>query len=125
MVEGRVSGFVGTAPLVIAACGLPCVGVDTPMDLSAATQNLLLVAHALGLGACWVIGATKDPRDGEKTERLLGLPGDAFVHYVISLGYPDESPNPRPRKPLYDVVYAEKYGQNYFEERTSSEPEAL
>ena len=80
---------------------------------------------ALGIGACWVIGATKDPRDGEKTEKLLGVPEGIFVHYVISLGYPDESPNPRPRKPLYDIVYAEEYGRRYFNERTPSEPEAL
>ena len=125
MIEGRVSGFVGTAQVVIAACGVSKEGVDMPMDLAAATQNMCLVAHALGLGACWVIGATKDPRDGNKTEKLLGVPEDVYVHYVISFGYPDESPNPRPRKPLYDIVFAEQYGQRFFKERTSSEPEAL
>lgn len=125
MIEGRVSGFVGTAPVLIAACGLPNVGVDMPMDLAAATQNLCLAAHALGLGACWVIGATKDPRDGDKVEKLLGVPEDAFVHYVIAMGYPDEFPNPRPRKPLADIVYSETYGVRFFEESTEAEPESL
>lgn len=125
MIEGRVSGFVGTAPLVIAMCGMSCEGVDMPMDLAAATQNLCLMAHALGLGACWVIGATKDPRDGRKTDKILGLPENAFVHYLVSIGYPNESPGPRPRKQLSDVVFKEKYGERYFQARTSSDPEAL
>lgn len=110
LIEGRVSGFVAEAPLVIAVCSVGYAGVDNPMDCAAATENLLLAAHALGLGACWVIASTKDARDLRKVKALLGVPNQVHVPYIISLGYPDESPNPRPRKPVPEIVYYDRYG---------------
>lgn len=111
MIEGRVSGFVAEAPLCIAVCSVGYEGVDNLMDCSAATQNLLLAAEALGIGACWVIGATKDARDQKKVRELLKVPRGVHVPYIISLGYPDEAPRPRPRKPLDEVVYYNFYNQ--------------
>jgi len=110
LIEGRVSGFVADAPLVIAVCSIGYAGVDNAPDCAAATENLLLAAHALGLGACWVIASTKDARDLRKVKALLKVPHQVHVPYIISIGYPDESPNPRPRKPLQDIVYYDVYG---------------
>jgi nitroreductase len=110
LIEGRVSGFVATAPVVIAVCSVGFAGVDNGPDCAAATENLLLAAHALGLGACWVIGPTKDARDLRKVKALLGVPNQVHVPYVLSVGFPDESPNPRPRKPVSEIVYYNTYG---------------
>ena len=57
-----------------------------------------------GLGSCWV-GAIS-PKEAAK---VLNLPGDLFVHDLFMLGYPDESPKPRPRKKFDEIVFWEKY----------------
>src|SRR5512137_544644 len=50
----RVHPYLEAAPVVIAVCGLPEVSRTWMMDVSAATENILLAATALGLGATWV-----------------------------------------------------------------------
>jgi nitroreductase len=116
MIDGRVSGFVGTAPLIIAVCNVPARGIDTPWDCAAATENLILLAQSFGLGTCWVIGPTKDPRDQVKMKALLNVPDNVHIQYVISIGYPDENPRPRPRLPLKEIVFSEQYNQFYYAE---------
>lgn len=39
----------------------------------------------------------------------MNLPNDLFVHDFFLLGYPDEDPEPRPRKELDKIVFWEKY----------------
>jgi len=56
------------------------------LDCSAATQNILLAAHAKGLGACW-LGVY--PRE-ERVENLKKLFKTPEYVILISLGYPDE-----------------------------------
>lgn len=79
------------APVVIA------VGVDKPSEAkvleienicaaAAATQNLLLAAHALGLGAKWRTGEWA--RD-EKVKEFLGFEGDQHVIGFVYVGYPE------------------------------------
>ena len=73
-------------------------------DTSIATENILLEAVSLGLGACWVGWyLQKDLRP------ILGIPDDKFVVGVITLGYPDESPQSRPRKDLGEIVHFEHW----------------
>jgi nitroreductase len=50
----RVHPYLEVAPVVIAVCGLPEVSRTWLMDVSAATENMVLAATALGLGATWV-----------------------------------------------------------------------
>jgi len=59
------------------------------VDCGAATQNLLLAAHALGLGSCWV---GIHPREERKTafSRLLSLPSHVLPFALVALGYPEE-----------------------------------
>ena len=71
---------------------------EAPFDCCRAGQNLLLAAHAKGLGACWV-GAPIPWLSERETQQELGIP-DGFVPVVaVILGYPAESPagSPRPR----------------------------
>lgn len=64
------------------------------VDCGAATQNLLLAAHALGLGGCWV---GLHPREGRKEAMasLLGLPDHIQPFALVALGYPEEQ-KPKP-----------------------------
>ncbi len=61
---------------------------------SAAMENMLLAATALGLGGCWMTG----PLDDEKYLReVLAIPGDREIVGISPLGYPMTIPNARPR----------------------------
>lgn len=59
-------------------------------DASAAIENILLAAHALGLGAVW-IGALKTLRHQEPIQSLLddyGIPATHDIYGVVNIGYP-------------------------------------
>lgn len=67
---------------------------------AAAAENMLLGAHALGLGACW-IGAF----DEEKIRTILGCPAETRPQIIIPLGHPSEI-SPKPNKfPIEIVAY--------------------
>lgn len=97
--------FVGEASVFIA-------GVDDPLqkwnrvDLSIALDQLSLAALELGLGTCWV-GAF----DQEKMAEYLGVPNDKVITVCMALGYPDETPDARSRKPLAEIAYWNSYGK--------------
>jgi len=59
------------------------------LDCSAATQNMLLAAHAIGLGACWLGVFPKDERI-KNLQNFFKTPDNIIPFSVISLGYPDE-----------------------------------
>ena len=77
--------------------------------VSTACQNILLAAHALGLGSVWT-GATLAAEDTIKT--LLEVPNHAQLMTVIAVGYPAYTPLPPVRKTLSDIVFYEKWKQN-------------
>ena len=73
-------------------------------DTAAAIQNILLTATSLGLGTCW-IGAFKE----EEVRKVINAPKDIRPVAMITVGYPDESPPPRHRRPLSEMVHKEKF----------------
>ena len=82
------------APLAILVCA-DLTDAKSPdywmVDCSAATQNILLAAHALGLGAVWCGVYPRQQRmDGMTT--LAGLPEKVMPLSLIILGYPAELP---------------------------------
>jgi len=116
MYSGEVSEFAKQAPLVIAVIGTLMEGsVDVPYDLSAAAENILLEAHSLGLGACWVHGPVASTRDAKKFKNILNIPtgiGEYKVIAYIAIGWPkEERKHPRPKLPLEDLVYWEAFGR--------------
>ena len=81
-----------TASHAIVVCGDELLQHDDGywvVDCGAATQNLLLAAFTLGLGACWV---GLHPREERKIafSRLLHLPSHVKPFALVALGYPDE-----------------------------------
>ena len=116
MYSGEVSEFAKHAPLVIAVIGTLMEGsVDVPYDLSAAIENILLEAHSLGLGACWVHGPVASTRDAKKFKEILKIPtgmGEYKVIAYIAIGWPKEQrKHPRPKLPLEDMVFWEEFGR--------------
>ncbi len=83
---------------------------EQAMIIKASEQIMISVAYMTleavnqGLGSCWA-GAIS-PKDAHE---MLHLPQDLFVHDFFLLGYPDENPNPRPRKELNRIAFWEKY----------------
>ncbi len=75
-------------------------------DGCAASENILLAAHAHGLGACWVAGDKKSY--AKKIRQLLGVPQEFKLITLIPLGYSEQDPKPAKRK-LKDVLHWEKY----------------
>jgi nitroreductase len=82
------------APLAILVCGdlsLEKSAGYWVVDCAAAVQNLLLAAHALGLGAVWTgIYPQQDRVEGFRG--LLNLPQQVIPHSLIPMGYPAEQP---------------------------------
>ena len=62
-------------------------------DCSAATQNILLAAHAKGLGAVW-LGVYPTEVKVTDIKRLLNLPENIIPISLISVGYPAEQKSP-------------------------------
>ena len=106
--------FIAEAPVVIVVCadqrrsgwgyGKRGVQLYCLQDTAAATQNLLLAAHALGLGACWV-GAF----DEEEVATILQLPKGMRPVAIVPVGYPAESPPPRPRRSVHEITHFESF----------------
>ena len=61
---------------------------------SAAMENMLLAATALGLGGCWMTGPLED--EGY-LRSLLSIPDDREIVALSPVGYPTATPKPRPR----------------------------
>ncbi len=108
--------FISDAPVVIVACA------DTERsavrfsgrgkmfysvcDVSAAVENLILAAHAFGLGTCWVGGF-----DDKMLAHFLKLPKGVAPIAVIPLGYPASEPKPPKRTALSNILHFGEYGR--------------
>ncbi len=103
--------WVYYAPIIIVCCTNPKAytkfveGWDDPnkiraiRDLSIASSYLDLQATELGLGTCYC-GWLKE----DKIKKVLGIPQQFIVPYVITLGYPAETPKARPRKGIDEII---------------------
>jgi nitroreductase len=86
------SHMLKEAALAILVCEDPSLEVVKGrgmLDCSAATQNILLAAHALGLGAVWLgIYPVEERMAGMR--KLLHIPAQVIPVALVSIGYPDE-----------------------------------
>ena len=115
LTSGQVSTFLAAAPVNLVVCGKKDVW-DLPYDTSAAIENILLMVTALDLGACWVIAPCIDIRDEERIKGLLGLPEEFKAVSIIAIGHPTRPHRPRPRLPIHELVFREKWGEAYYKE---------
>jgi nitroreductase len=77
-------------------------------NCAAAIQNMLLAAHALGLGGVW-IGAFDENRIND----MYRIPSSARAQGIVLLGYPDEKPSERHMKNIWFLVNFNRYGLKY------------
>ena len=77
-------------------------------DGSAAIENILIAATALGYGSCWLEGWTL-PREDE-FKSLLSIPDERRLLTLIPIGVPAEWPT-RAKKPIDEVLFWELYGR--------------
>ena len=99
------------APVVIVACAVPEQSGDVRgqdyylTDVGIATENLMLAAHALGLGSVFV-GVFEE----DKLRDLLNIPQAVRIVGLFPLGYPQgELRAGPPRKPLAEIVFHETW----------------
>jgi len=112
---------ITNSPIVIIAC-LTMENMDRYPDrrrrkaeylmavqsVAAYIQNILLLAHNEGLGACWICaplfcqGAVR---------KVLGLPKSIEPQAMIIMGYADEKPNPPPRRKLEEICSFNFWGR--------------
>ena len=95
------------APLAIVVCGDTTRSSYWYLDCSAATQNVLLAAEALGLGAVWTAAYPYEDRIDVERQNT-GLPEHIVPLCVIPIGYPD---GPQKVKDKFDPqrVHRNKY----------------
>lgn len=73
-------------------------------NTAAMIENILMIAHFYGLGACWV-----EAYDNEVLKEHLGIPGELTVDAIIPIGYPLENPSVT-KDPMMQHMFFEKYG---------------
>ena len=109
------AGMLRSASHAIVVCGDETLQHDDGywvVDCGAATQNLLLAAHVLSLGACWV---GLHPREGRKASvsAMMELPGNVKPFALVALGYPAER-KPRPDRFHPGKVKLDHWSNPYF-----------
>ena len=111
---------IRTAPLFIAVCVNPDLDPYHYIEEgAAATQNMALAAHSLGLGTIWMgTFSLKDERDSNerKIKEILKIPKKWRLISVLPVGYPKFQGH-KTRKELENVV-----NWNYFSERNDLKP---
>jgi len=78
-------------------------------DCAAATENMLLAAHALGLGGVW-LGLYGRGEKMKTVRDVLNIPEEIYPFGIISLGYPAEEKHPHTSF-KEDKVHYEKYAK--------------
>ncbi|GAB4252567.1 MAG: nitroreductase family protein [Thermoleophilia bacterium] len=109
--EAYMRKWFYTAPVVIAACGVPgesWVRSDganyTMVDVAIVMDHLILQAADLGLGTCWIADFKPEP-----VRRILHLPPGVEPVALTPLGYPADEAKPKKRRPAEELVYWDRY----------------
>lgn len=109
--------FISGANAIVVVLGdgrSGCCGrsVWTTRDPMIATEHLVLAATALGYGTCWIANYKSRPESWEDAVRkTLKIPDYMDIVVLVAIGVPDEAPQPKPRRPLGEICFAEMYGK--------------
>ncbi|MCC6022892.1 MAG: nitroreductase family protein [Desulfurococcaceae archaeon] len=91
---------------IVVACNTEVSPESYQVDCANATMQIMLAAHALGLGTVWL----QTLRNISEIQGIVGLPKNYVPVAMLALGYPDERPSPKKRKELKEIVYLNRYG---------------
>ncbi len=95
--SSRGTRMLSEAAVAIAVCGDKNAGFRSEVwvqDCSAASENILLAAEAIGLGAVWT-GIYLNEEPTKYVKRVLGLPESVYALNIISIGYPTGVDKPK------------------------------
>lgn len=104
------AGMAAHAPLAIVVCGDMKKALSGEarefwvQDCSAATENILLAANALGLGAVWT-GTYPDQNRCKAVSTVLNLPENLIPLNTIVIGYPDKENTPKDKWKPENISY--------------------
>jgi len=114
LAQAASQAFIEEAPVVIIVCANEArssMGYDVRgktlyciQDTAAATQNILLTAYSLGLGTCWV-GAFNE----NEAKKAINAPEEMRPVAIIPVGYANEVPTQRNRRPLSQITHYESF----------------
>ncbi len=76
------------------------------IDTALMAQNVAIAAESEGLGLCYVGGIRNNP---QAVADLLRLPDHVYPVFGMSLGYPDQDPEVKPRLPLAAILKQDTY----------------
>ena len=101
--------MIAQAPVVIVVCGQTRKMGGEPnnnwtADCAAATENLLLAAEALGLGAVWTACYPYEDRMNPAIE-VLGLPDDVRPYCIVPVGHPAGNDQPKDKWKPENIHY--------------------
>ena len=103
-VWGREHPFYGAPTIVLVFGSDPAAWANSTADGSLVLGNMMLAAHAVGLGSCWINREREmfTTPEGKALMRELGLPDGLVGIGALALGYPASfPPTVKPRKPDY------------------------
>jgi len=98
------------APLAILVVIDPGTAFTPTQDGTLAVYSMMLAAHSLGLGTCWVHPGKGYNDEGVKD--ILDISRDKRVICALPLGYPAEAPTST-RKKLEEIAFRERWGNKY------------
>lgn len=81
------------------------------VDTGAIIQSMLLRAHSLGIGSCWIGAFNRN-----EIKKILNIPDEWHIPTLAIFGYPNEYPSPTPRKDLGKICYYDEW-KNPIKER--------
>lgn len=111
-VERGALGGVAAAPVLVVVCGDTSVTLEVslPSSVFPAVQNLLLAAHALGLGSTLT---TLPLVAGSELSTLLDLPPEVVPLAVVPLGHLPKPLGPPKRRPIAEKAHLDRYGNPF------------
>lgn len=114
LVKMFAQGLAGNPSLIIAVCSEkpdlryplgPRSALCYNMNAAMAAENVLIMAEALGLGACVHLSFNL-----MALNVILGIPDSADLKLLVSVGYPKGKVATPPKRRLKDMVFKEQYG---------------
>lgn len=102
--------IIAKAPVyIVVACDTKKSPIFWKHDGSAATQNILIAAHSLGLGAVWLGAPVALKKHSSEIKKLLDIPRQYEIASIVAMGFPSKMPKPRPEGNMKDMVHFEKW----------------
>ncbi|MGB9596564.1 MAG: nitroreductase family protein, partial [Candidatus Poribacteria bacterium] len=98
--EAGHQGFLEEAPVLMVAVCDP----GNEFNVAIAVDHMILSATNEGLGTCWVGWFEREP-----VKKILGIPDSKVAVILVPIGFPDENPDPRPRKSLDQLIMIDSF----------------